>query len=266
MLMTKWKVASVVMALGVTGVAGIAGTAYVSYLLPLRAAETEEQKKQAAEAYAALPDGGPTLEKSKAAYAALSTYVGTTSVRSQSIMDGRKLDQTATANIQFRRPNLLHIEGLLASDGTYKIAYDGQETASEATYYGQKSPAQYTGSPERAVDAMTGVAAQAPTLIPSALMGLARNPFKDTTNAKLEGQEDIAGASCYKVSIAVPHDKKTFWVDAKSFLLRRYSRERDQIDVKKDAEARGRKLPADFDPPKSHSSTTVHNFTIKSAS
>ena len=92
------------------------------------------------------------------------------------------------------------------------------------------------------------------------------DPFPRHHNARLEGQESIDGAPCDKVSIAVPHDKKTFWVDTKTFLLRRYSRERDQIDMKKDAEAKGRTLPADMEAPESFSMTSVHDFTINSAS
>lgn len=255
MVVIKWKAASLIAALGIVGAACVSN-----------GVAREPAPQPIATPNPAWPSGVPIMQKSKAAYAALSAYNGMTTVRTQSVMDGRPSEYNGTAKIQFRRPNLLHIEGQLAGggDGTYRIAYDGEATMVDYESYGKKEPTSRYPTPERAVDSMTGVAASAPTFIPSALMGFKRTPFKDFEDARLEGQEAIDGAPCNRVSITLPHDKETFWVDAKTSLLRRYKRERDQIDAGAFYRKRGEPVPEDT--PKSYSSTAVHDFAIESAS
>src|SRR5205823_856043 len=115
----------------------------------------------------------------------------------------------------------------LAAGGTYQLAYNGTTTKLEMVQNGKEKTLAAT-SPEMGVATLTGVAAMAPTLIPAALMNFNwGNPFGDSNNAKLEGQETIAGALCHKVTITVPQSQQTFWVDTQSFLLRRYRREQD---------------------------------------
>jgi RNA polymerase sigma factor (sigma-70 family) len=266
MFINKLKVAAIVAGLGVTGVGG---ALHVAQLLPVGAAETGAKTssvKQAVVANSKLPSGSAILQKSAAAYTALSTYNGSVSVRTDVLMNGNKSEYNGTANIVFTRPNSLHIDGLLAAGaGTYKIDHDGQTTTLEMVMRGKKKVSK-PESAEMAVASATGVAAQAPTIIPALLMkfdwGYA---FKDTKNARLEGQETIGTARCYKISKQTSQGHQTYWVDTKSFLLRQYKHDVSQAQGQKAFQSVPKKYLSKVPMPQSYSSTAVHTFTIKSA-
>ncbi len=271
MFINKTKIAAVFAALSATGVA--------AQLLatPIFVGAAETTSTTSAQQQAAAPNapevtvtGNTILQRSAAAYAALSHYDGKTIVRGDNVTDGILSEYNGTANIRFTRNEFLHIDGLMASGGTYRIEYDGQKTVLEHVWKDdEKKEVKEVASPELAVAAMTGVAAQAPTYIPAALMKfnwgymLGADATKD---AVLEGQENIDGVVCYKVVIAAPHNNKTFWVDTKSSLLRRYKHEQDKIDVAKIFENLPTPLPEGFTIPKSMSSVAVHDFIVESAS
>lgn len=269
MFIDKSKFASAVTALIVTVVA-----TYMATPVSVEAAETTaaiSAPQQAAVSNAPEMTGRAILERCAAAYAALSTYVGKTSVLSDNVTDGIRSQYDGTANIRFTRPDFLHIDGLTASGRTYQITFDGKKTMLEHPWKDGdgKKEVKEVASPELAVAAMTGVAGAAPTFIPAALMNFNWGfPFveKATKDAVLQGQEDISGDMCYKVVITAPHDKRTFWVNTKSALLRRYKHEQDEIDVAKIFKDLPRPLPEGFAVPKSMSSVAVHDFIIESVS
>lgn len=221
MAITKLKAASLIAALG------IVGAACVSHLASREAVSAAQVIPTPNPSW---PSGLATLQKSKAAYLALSTYEGETSVHTQANLRDRMVESELMASIQFRRPNLLHINRLKDGRTTYKLTYDGGVTNFEFNLT-SKPVRRFYASLEEAL----APAANAPGTkhIPAALMGFDQNsPFRnmEAQNPKLEGQEDIGGAQCHRVSItfqlneAPQHNsKRTFWVDAKSFLLRRYS-------------------------------------------
>jgi len=176
-------------------------------------------------------DGAAILEKSARAYALLNSYVGTTTVRGIAQFAEGRLDQTATARIVFTRPAKIRIEGKDASEHPYAIVSDGVDTwtswkiRNEGAF--EKAP-----SLEMAIAALTGVAQGAPTTIPGALLRLAwGNPLVPGGEARSDGQEAVGGSACYKVTQRSRVGKTTFWVDAKSFLLRRMKEEHTQEEI-----------------------------------
>jgi outer membrane lipoprotein-sorting protein len=176
-------------------------------------------------------DGAEILEKSARAYALLDSYVGTTTVQGVAEFAGGRLDQTATARIVFTRPAKIRIEGKDASEHPYAIVSDGVDTWTSWKIRNDGAFEKAT-SLELAIAAMTGVAQGAPTTIPGALLRLAwGNPFVPGSDVHSDGQEAVEGAVCYKVVQRSRVGKTTFWVDTRSFLLRRMKVEHTQDEI-----------------------------------
>ena len=182
------------------------------------------------------PSGEDILRKSQAAYAALQYYEGTTTVSGRTIVSGATLEQKASARISFLRPERIRIDGRDVRDQPFSIVSDGKNTWL-AVAFQQDGRYRKVESLESAIAAVTGIAAQAPTIIPAALIPLAWGfPWTLTEEAKLLGREHVAGASCYKIAVkAAPGSPlagtRTFWVDGTSFLLRQLREQQDEQDL-----------------------------------
>lgn len=182
------------------------------------------------------PTGEEVLRRSQEAYVALRSYVGTTTVKSKTVISAATMNQTASARVSFVRPGRIRIEGKDAQGQPYTIVSDGTQTWL-AWAFQNDGRFQKAQSLEMAVSAMTGVAAQAPTTIPAALIPLRWGiPWAQTSQAQLIGREPVAGASCYKVVVkAAPGAPlagvRTFWVDPRSFLLRQIKEEQNEQDL-----------------------------------
>src|SRR5262245_42410014 len=104
------------------------------------------------------------IKKSEAAYAAVKTYVGTTTVRTKTDAGAVKLDTVSTAKVTFVRPGKVRIEGkagafdVMGQGGKpFAIVSDG--TTTWKSYAIQNNGAfSEAESLRRAVAAMTGVA------------------------------------------------------------------------------------------------------------
>lgn len=177
---------------------------------------------------AAEPSGSEILKRSQAAYAALKSYVGTTTVKTQAVVDDMSLAQTATARIMFTRPGKIRIEGKDTGGQLFTIVSDGSD-AWLSWAVKSKGAFEKATNLETAIAAMTGVAAASPTTIPAALMALRwGSPWAGAAAAKLEGREKIGGVECYRTVTDTPIGRTTYWVDTKSFLLRQMREEQDE--------------------------------------
>ena len=212
------------------------------------------------------------IAKSEAAYAAVKSYEGTTTVRSKSEIGDSKLDQTATAKITFVRPGKMRIEGKDTGSRPYAIISDGKDTW-------RSWPLENAGAFKKdqslmmAVATMTGVAGLAPTYIHSALMTPgAASPFAigRTGTAKLMGHEKVDGADCHIVVADASSAKNTYWIDSATFLLRRMKEEQNEKQLAAASEraqeamknvGKGKNLP-DISAMKLKSMERVHSFQI----
>ncbi len=182
------------------------------------------------------PSGDEILRRSRQAYAALRSYVGTTTVQSRTVVNAATLSQTANAKVTFVRPGQIRIEGKDVQGQPFSIVSDGTQTwlAWGAQHDGQFRKAD---SLEKAVSTMTGVAALAPTTLPAALIPLQwGTPWTMNAEARSLGLETLAGVECYKVVVKSPPGSavpgtRTFWLDTKSFLLRQLREEQDAQDL-----------------------------------
>jgi hypothetical protein len=148
-------------------------------------------------------------------------------VNSKTQSGGRDSVRTATARITFAAPGKIHIAGKDTAGHAYVIISDGNETWSSWAIK-NKGAFEKARSVENAVAAKTGVAAQAPTTIPAALMHLNwGNPFARGRGGQVVGHEKIGGSDCYKVVADAATGKTTYWVDSKTFLLRQLKEEQD---------------------------------------
>lgn len=159
------------------------------------------------------------IEKSRAAYAALQSYRGTTKTSNLSLADGEQFVYAGSAQIVWAKPNLMRIDGKLAMDGgDFSILSNAQ-----GSWY--RWPLENGGKWKKveslgmAISAMTGVAASAPTTIPALLT---RNgSFRFAENPELGGEEKIDGQDCYKITARARQKTVSWWIDKKTFLLRR---------------------------------------------
>lgn len=180
--------------------------------------------------------GEEIIRKSQDAYLALRSYVGTSTVTSTMVISAATVTQSASATISFLRPDRIRIEGRDAQNQPFAVVSDGTQTW---LAWAPQSDGRFrqVDTLEMAVSAMTGVGAQAPTTIPAALIPFRWGyPWGQTSGAQLAGRENVDGARCYKVVIKTPAGSalagtRTFWVDPKSFLLRRLKEEQDERDL-----------------------------------
>jgi len=164
------------------------------------------------------------LDNSEAAYVALRSYEGTTTVNSTIDTGSQKCEQTATAKITFARPGKIRIEGKTARSNPYAIVSDGKGTclAFEGNGAFRKTKV------ESAIARMTGVALKAPAIVPSALLKLEwKYPFDAgiKSTAEFVGREMVGDNECYKIVIKSPMQNSTYWIDTKTFLLRQLKEE-----------------------------------------
>jgi hypothetical protein len=178
------------------------------------------------------------LEKSAAAYLALKSYEGTTTVNNTIDTGGLMVEQTATAKITFARPGKIRIEGKTAgwkSPGlpempgqSYAIVSDGKGAWQSWALH--DNGAFTKTNLESGIAGMTGVAQRAPTVVPAALLKLQWGyPFGPaiTSADELAGREKVGDNECYKIVIKSPIENQTYWIDTKTFLFRQLKEERD---------------------------------------
>jgi hypothetical protein len=164
--------------------------------------------------------GDQILRKSAEGYAALTSYVGTTTVQRPTSSGGSAGEPGATVTLTFVRPAKIHMIGSIAARRGVALISDGRETwLAETT--------RNNGTYERAPDVETAITTlAAPATIPAVLMNLnTGNPFRGVQGSRLEGRETTRGFDCYKIVGSVGASKRTFWVDSGKFLLRQMKEE-----------------------------------------
>jgi outer membrane lipoprotein-sorting protein len=220
------------------------------------------------------------LMKCEAAYAGVKTYVGTTTVRTKSDIDGRAWESIATAKITFMRPGKILIEGRTASrepsgngGDPFSLVSNGQKTWK---HWAVQTNGGFLEVKSVPMAGMGGVTHGASERIPAALMRSdggfvgGNDPFivPRLSATKLAGHEKIEGADCYK--LVANHPKlgdATLWIDSKYFFLRQMTREHNEAQLAASAKAGnealqklGKPLPAGLRPLKSK--TDVYTFSI----
>jgi hypothetical protein len=184
------------------------------------------------------------LERSEAAYAAVKSYVGTTTVRSKSDFGAFAFEQISAAKVSFQRPGKLHIEGTTASRAPagregrpFTIISDGDRTWRSWAILNNGAYQEVKNVP---MAGMGGVAQGAAEGIPAALMKSdgawvgGHDPFivPRLVKADLADNEKIDGAECYKVVAKHPKlGDATLWIDAKMFLLRQMQRDYSEAQM-----------------------------------
>src|SRR5262245_30115538 len=183
------------------------------------------------------------IKKSEAAYAAVKTYVGTTTMRVKTTIADKKSDEVSTAKVTFQRPGKLRIEGKTASGFSagkgkpFVIISDGKTTWKSTAIQnnGAFSEVQNLGLAGASVLSFGVVES-----IPAALMKSdgappsSHDPFMVTRMSppKLPGHEAIDGADCYKLITKHPQfGDVTLWIDSKSFLLRQMTRNVSDVQL-----------------------------------
>jgi outer membrane lipoprotein-sorting protein len=175
------------------------------------------------------------IAKSEAAYAAVKTYYGTTTVRRTTDFGDRKRDEVSTAKITFVRPGKVRIRGKTADGHPFMIVSDGTKTW---TSWALRNKGEFEEVKSVRSAGMGGVALGAAEGIPAALMkGDGAQFFGDypffvprRSPTKVAGLEKIDGNVCYELAAKNPKfGNVTLWIDAKSFLLRQMKSESTHV-------------------------------------
>ena len=187
-------------------------------------------------AQTAEPSASDVIGKAEAAYAAVKTYTGATTVKSTSEVGGAKVTMTATAKLNFVRPGKVRIDGKTSSTNgvgglPFAIVSDGKTTWKSLGSQGGGAFQPVADIPKAG---MAGVGLGAAEAIPAALMKSdgawtgGQNPLDAArlSPPKAAGHEMIDGADCYKLVMKNPQTGDvTLWIDSKTFLLRQMTRE-----------------------------------------
>jgi hypothetical protein len=176
--------------------------------------------------------GQELLGKSRAAYAALTSYQGTTRTDNKTLIDGQPMPgQSGTAKIAWEKPDLLSVTGTDASQYPYSILGNKQ-----GAWY--KWPLDNKGewqerSLELGIASMTGVARMAPTTIPMLLLGKPDIAFRHSENIALEKEDVLDGHPCFKLTAVGRESTRSWWIDKSSFLLRRIEESYSELQSQK---------------------------------
>ncbi len=177
-------------------------------------------------------------ERCRAAYADLKTYQVTATVTTHyvTVADGQTSASHTSATIQFVRPGKIHAEGTDMDGYAYAYVSDGTETAE--TNRSINGAWRRDKNPEMAVASVTGIAAGAATTIPALLLNANMGtPLVLSLSGDLvdpEVREDaIGGHLCYILtahSVSITQSTtQSLWIDKKTFLVRRYISDFDNV-------------------------------------
>lgn len=169
--------------------------------------------------------GTQILERAEAAYAALSSYSGTSAAIE--VLAGHTMSvRTASARIQFLRSCGLNIEGDDPFGGPFKIISSPQRMwfSDQRTEDGA-----WKSWPTSRISTMGGIGLGTAATIPRALDGsLWNHPTRRSERAELRGRESIPGTECFVVVCERETIRETFWVESASFLLRQMREEQEE--------------------------------------
>jgi hypothetical protein len=189
--------------------------------------------------------GDRVLERSRSAYAGLTSYAGEAAVLSEIGIGDTVMTHAATAQMRFERPGRFRLTGR-AIDGTaYLVMSDGARTRTALVPTDPKrregmvgmgrliglepvagdTLASDTLSTEMGLAIVMGIGNRAPYYLASLLGLMEGSPIVHRTPAVLVGREMVAGVETYRVVVRGRDNTVTYWVDTASHLLRQFQDE-----------------------------------------
>lgn len=211
------KIVKMKMTAGAVALA-LAGTA-VTYTVVRGESAPAKTPTVLAQKQAAPTPPQEVVARCKKAYDALQSYQGFTEVHTTGTMNGKTSQYDTLANIWFVRPGKIQAHGITMSGTPFTYVSDG--TATYEKILGNTW--NKVGSPEMAIASVTGIAMNAATTIPAALLHTNwGNPFPADAELSLTmPQEEVDGHACFHLTAARASGTSDYWIDAKTFLFRR---------------------------------------------
>ena len=160
------------------------------------------------------------------AYGALQSYQGTTVGTTRAVTGGMPSEYHTSADIRFVRPGKIRVEGADMSGGSFAYVSNGGMSFDKNIVTG--GVWQKAQSIDMAIARVTGTAQSSATTIPALLLAItSMNSLAPGTTYDPEVREDdVDGQRCYLVTASlvtsVTTMSRSFWVDEKTFLLRRW--------------------------------------------
>ena len=218
-------------------------------------------------AVAAPMSAAQILEKSRQTYAAFSSYKGSCSAVSDVLIavgDAAPVQNvsSASAQIEFVRDKYLSLDGVDMGGSPFKALWTpgaayieqvrpGATIAAAGTLVRTDYKDKQGATNERAVDSMvaglTGFTGTAASMIPAALRDdFWSNPFPNPkSQLALLPARDLGATPCYVVvaTDAQLNSVNTYWIEQKTFLLRRLTQEQGEQTYNDLPERKGVKQP-----------------------
>ena len=182
-----------------------------------------------AQASAKMMTAAQIAARCREAYAALKSYQGTTlgttlAVTSLSTVSSK---YHTSATIEFVRPGKIRVEGTDMSGRSFAYIGDGAKVFDKNLVTGDVW--QKAQNIDTSIASVTGTAQSSATTIPALL--LSSSPMNPLSQAQAKTltpevrQDDVDGQHCYLITAslvtATATTSRSFWVDEKTFLLRR---------------------------------------------
>ena len=212
-----------------------------------------------------VSEGQQVLLACAQTYHSLQEFKGSAAVVSQSSINGAISLSNANADFDFVRGQHFDIGGYDSSHDAYSITSTPQKTTTKWALFG-KEQVETARDVSSAVASFTGVAGLAPTTIPALLLETSyKYPFDTNMPATLKPSETFGGHLCFVVSqqtVKRPGND-TYWIDAKTFLLRGMREEQENYSFKipKTGDEADKKLPDEE--VKVAFSSRLHVFSIE---
>ena len=157
------------------------------------------------------------VQRCQRAYSALRSYQGNTTVTTLG-NDGKRTYHTS-AHILFARPNKIRAAGADMMGGQFAYVSNGAATYQNIGGHWSRSQ-----NAEMAIAGATGIGQNAATTVPALLLHTRWGaPFSRALKfAPTVGREAIGGTPCYRVTATSPMGTETFWIDSRTFLMKRF--------------------------------------------
>ena len=170
--------------------------------------------------------GREILQRMVAAYQNATSYSDHGQVRLRAVVGGRDMDLAAPFSMALVRPDKLRLEAyqaMVVCDGTtfFAAIKDIPDQVLQRPASGRLSIGSLVTDPMLAEAWSQGFGGA----MPQVLLLLGKDPLKnllsDTKEVAVSEPGEIDGRACYRLRIKRPEGTATFWIDQKTFVLRR---------------------------------------------
>lgn len=199
------------------------------------------------------PSGREILSRVVSAYQNATSYADHGQVRLRAVVGGREMDLAAPFSVALVRPDKLRLEAyqaMVVCDGTtfFAAIKDIPNQVLQRPASGRVSIGSLLTDPMLAEAWSQGFGGAMPQVLLLFGKDPMENLLSDTEEVAVSEPGEIDGRACYRLRIERPEGVATFWIDQKTFVLRRVFLPTDIIrrELSREGQVESISLVADF--------------------